>query len=315
MGGYDKPIIQTSNPNKKVSASIVRNRTIFYGEVIDISDNTNGGRIKVRIPELDNRTANNDLPWSYPLMPKFFHNYPQVGEMVRIFLEDNKFPERSRFWLGSIISQPQKIGYDSKFTALSTTNLGVTKPEKAPSTYPDADGVFPTKKDVAIVGKVNTDVILRVNEVHIRAGKHENDNILKLNTENPASIDMVFEPNPAGENVDATNYKTFINSFENNNNYYSNTIIQSDKIAIISHEGNPSFKATKLDGLDRKRIFDTGHPIARADVLVDALEVLRKAILGHVHGYSAIPADKNEIINSLEKLQFELIMQKNIVTN
>ena len=295
---FDKPIIQTSNPNKKEHANIVRNRTIFYGEVINIGDETDGGRIKVRIPELDNRTANNELPWCYPLLPKFFHIYPQVGEMVRVFLEDTKFPERSRFWLGSIISQPQKIGFDSKFTALSTTNLALTSPEKALTTYPDADGVFPTKSDIAIVGKVNTDIILRINEVHIRAGKHENDDILKLNTENPASIAMVYEPIQG-----------------NTDNYYSNTIIQSDKIAIISHSGNPNFKAARLSAEDRKRIFENGHPIARADVLVDALEVLRQAILAHIHGYSGIPADKNDIINKLEKLQFELIMQKNIVTN
>ena len=295
---FDKPIIQTSNPNKKEHANIVRNRTIFYGEVIDISDETDGGRIKVRIPELDNRTANNELPWCYPLLPKFFHIYPQVGEMVRVFLEDTKFPERSRFWMGSIISQPHKIGFDSKFTALSTTNLGVTLPERAPTTYPDADGVFPTKDDIAIVGKVNTDIILRVNELHLRAGKHENDDILKLNTENPASIDMVYEPLQG-----------------NTGNYYSNTIIQSDKIAIISHTGNPNFKAARLSPEDRTRIFEEGHPIARADVLVEALNVIRQALLNHIHGYSAVPADKNEIINKLEELQFEQIMQKNIVTN
>lgn len=295
---YDKPILQTSNPNKKENSSIVRNRTIFYGEVIDISDNTEGGRIKVRVPELDNKTANSNLPWAYPLLPKFFHLYPQIGEMVRIFIEDNKFPERSRFWLGSIISQPQKIGYDSKFTALSTTNFGVINPEKAPYTFPDAEGVFPTKNDVAIVGKVNTDVILRVNEVHIRAGKHDKDDILKLNTENPASIHMVYEPTD-----------------ENNDKYYSNTVIQSDKIAIVSHSGIPNFKAAKLTPQDRKRIFENGHPIARADVLVDALEIIRLALLGHIHGYSGIVADKNDIINKLEKLQFDLIKQNNIVTN
>lgn len=295
---FEKPIIQTSNPNKKEHANIVRNRTIFYGEVISISDETDGGRIKVRIPELDNRTSNNDLPWSYPLLPKFFHIYPQVGEMVRILIEDTKFPERSRFWLGSIISQPQKIGYDSKFTALSTTNLGLTSPEKAPITYPDADGVFLTKDDVGIVGKVNTDVILRLNEVYIRAGKHENDDILKLNTKNPASINLVFEP------IDG-----------NTNSYYSGTIIQSDKIAIISHNGNPKFKAARITPEDRTRIFEEGHPIARADVLVEALEVIRVALINHIHGYSALPADKTAVIKKLEELQFEQIMQKNIVIN
>jgi len=296
--GFDKPIVQTSNPNKKENTSIVRNRTIFYGEVIDISDDTDGGRIKVRIPELDNRTANNDLPWSYPFMPKFFHIYPQVGEIVRVLIEDNKFTERSRFWMGSIISQPQKIGFDSKFTALSTTNLGLTRPEKAPSTYPDADGIYPTRDDVAIVGKVNTDVILRLNEVHLRAGKHENDDVLKLNTKNPASIDMVFEPN---ENDDGV--------------FYSNTVIQADKIAIITHNGNPRFKVAKVTPEDRIRIFEEGHPLARADVLIEALEIIRVALIGHVHGYSGLDADKNSVIKKLEKLQFEQILQKDIVIN
>lgn len=296
--GFDKPIIQTSNPNKREHASLVRNRTIFYGEVISITDDSDGGKVKVRILELDNRTADADLPDCYPLLPRFFHLYPQVGEMVRIFIEDTKFPERSRFWLGSIISQPQKIGFDSKYTALSTTNLAVSRPQKAPSTFPDAFGVFPTKSDVAIVGKVNTDIILKVNEVHLRAGKHENDDILKLNTTNPAKISMVFEPTQDDGDI-----------------YYSNTIIQSDKIALISHEGNPRFKAANLTSEDRVKVFEEGHPIARSDVLIEALEVIRTALLVHIHPYSAVAPDKTVVIKKLEELQFELISQKNIVTN
>ena len=295
---FDKPYVQTSNPNKPQNAGIVPNRTIYYGEVISIVDDTDGGRIKVRVPDLDNKTGDDDLPWCYPMLPKYFHIFPQVGEIVRIFLEDIKFPEKSRFWLGSVISQPQKIGFDSKFTALSTTNLGLTAPEKAPSTYPDAVGVFPLKSDVALVGKINTDVILRVNEVHIRAGKHENDNVLKLNTKNPAEISMIYEPQTGTENE-----------------YYSNTIIMSDKIALISHNGNPQFKAARLTSEDRHRIFEEGHPIARADVLIEALEVIRTALINHIHGYSGLPADKTAVIKKLEEIQFEAILQKNIVTN
>lgn len=296
--GFDKPIIQTSNAYKKEQAGIVRNRTIFYGEVVDIDDETDGGIIKVRIPELDNKTGDSDLPDCYPLQPKFFYVYPQLGEMVRIFIEDNKFPERSRFWLGPVISQPHKIGFDSRFSALSTTNLSMTKPLAAPSTYPDADGVFPTKTDIAIVGKVNTDIILKVNELHLRAGKHENDEILKLNTKNPAHISMVYEP-LEGENE----------------NYYSNTIVLSDKIGLITHDGNPKFKAARINSEDRARVFAEGHPISRADILIEALEVFRQALLGHVHGYSGIPADKNAVIKKLEELQLEAILQKNVVTN
>jgi hypothetical protein len=298
MDNQANKVFHTSNAYKQTPAYIIPNRTIFYGDVISIDDDVDGGRIKVRILDLDNRTTDSDLPWCYPLLPRFFHLYPQVGEKVRVFIEDMSFPQRSRFWLGSIISQPQKIGFDSKVTALSTTNLGITLPEKAPSTYPDALGVFPLKTDVAVVGKVNTDVILRLNEIHIRAGKHENDNILKLNTKNPAEISMVFEPKNG-----------------TTNDYYSSTVIMSDKIAIISHTGNPQFKAARVTPEDRVRIFEEGHPIARADVLVEALEVIRRALINHIHGYSAVPAEKTEIITALEKLQFEPIMQRNIVTN
>jgi len=293
---YDKPIIQTSNPFKKTTKYEL-NKTIYYGEVISIDDLTDGGMIKVKIPELDNRTGNSDLPWCYPLLPKFFYVCPQVGEMVRIFIEDIKYPQRSRYWLGSIISQLQKVGYDSVYTALSTTNVAITNPEPAVSTYPDADGVFPLKSDVAIIGKVNTDVILRINEVHIRAGKHEVDDILKLNVKNPAEISLIYEQqNNTGE-------------------YQSNTLIMSDKIALISHSGNPQFKAARLNNDDRKRIFDEGHPIARGDVLVEALNIVRNALITHIHGYSNLPADKNSIIRDLENINFEAILQNNIIIN
>ena len=293
---FDKPVIQTSNPFRK-QGQLKINRSIYYGEVISIEDETDGGRIKVRVPGLDNDISNENLGWAYPMQTKFFHIYPKVGEIVRIILEDNSFPQRSRFWEGPVISQPQKIEFDSKFTALSTTNYAITNPEKAPHTFPDAKGVFPGKEDVAIVGRVNTDVILRLNEVHIRAGKHENEDILKLNTKNPAQLSLIYEQDPDSDD------------------FYSNSILMSDKIALISHDGIPRFKAARLESEDRERIFNEGHPLARADVLVEALNIIRRAIVTHIHGYNGLPADKFAAITELEKINFEAIMQKNIVIN
>lgn len=293
----NKPYLQTSNPFKKEGSTFEITRTIYYGEVVSIDDPTDGGRIKVRIPGFDNKTSNDELPWCYPLMPKFFHVYPRVGEMVRIFIENVKYPERSRFWLGSIISQPQKIGFDTIYTALSTTNYELISPEPAPSKYPDADGVFPLKTDVAIVGRVNTDVILRINEVHIRAGKHENDNILKLNTINPAEISLVYEPSSG------------------TSKFISSSIIMSDKIALISHSGNPQFKAARIESKDREKIFKEAHPIGRGDIIIEVLEIFRKALINHIHGYSGLPADKTSIISSLEKIDLNAIINENIVIN
>lgn len=290
-------IVKSNSVYKKIGSEVTPTRTIYYGEVMSIDDLTDGGRIKVKILGLDNKIKNtNDLPDCYPLMPKFFHIYPKVGEIVRVFIEDIKYPQRSRFWLGSIISQPQKIEFDSFYTALSTTNMALTRPEEAPSKKPEADGVFPTKDDVAILGRANTDIIQRDKQLELRAGKHTFDNILELNTKNPASLKLSFD-----------NIKE--------NEYYSNTIISSDKIALISHSGNPQFKAVRVDSGERERIFNEGHPLARADVLVDALNLMRRAILNHIHGYSGLPSDKNSIIKDLEAINFDAMIQENIVIN
>lgn len=292
----DKPILQKSNPFKP-TVDYKINRTIYYGEVISIEDNSDGGKLKVRIADLDNKTSNENLPYAYPMLTKFFHVYPKVGEVVRVFIEDIRYPQKSRFWEGPIISQPHKINFDSKYSALSTTNMGLTRPDKAPSTFPDADGVFPTKDDVAIVGRLNTDVILRLNEVHIRAGKHENNDILKLNKKNPAQISLVFEPKG------------------DDDEYYSSSVVLADKIGLISHSGDPKFRAAKLNANDRERIFNQGHPIGRGDLIVEAFNLIRKALINHIHGYSGLPAEKTAIINELEQINFEQILQKNIVIN
>jgi hypothetical protein len=299
MGSFDKKYVQTSNPYESIEDKNPSKRNIFYGQVISIVDETDGGGIKVRIPALDKATTPDDnLPFCYPMLPKFFHVYPKVGEVVRIFIQDMKYPNRSRFWLGSVISQPHKVGFDPFPDALSTTNAKVTAPEKAPSTFPNADGVYPTKEDIAIVGRVNTDIIFRNSQLEFRAGKHENNEPLKLNTTNPATFSLTYEAKP-----------------EDEDDIYSSSLLLSDKIALISHDGIPKFKAAKIEPEDRVRIFNEAHPMARGDVLVQALNIIRRAIIAHIHGYSGVEADKNSIIKDLESLNFEEILQKNIVIN
>ena len=293
----DKPILQKSGSNvyRQTGSDDISTRFVYYGEVVSVDDETDGGRIKVRVDGLDNKTSNDNLPWSYPELTKFFHIYPKVGEVVRVTIENLKYPQRSRFWSGPIISQLHKTKFDGIYTSLSTTNMALVRPDKAPSTFPDADGVYPKKDDVAILGRVNNDIILRRNETYIRTGKHFDNNVLELNTKNPAILSQHFE--------------------QNDNDMRSSTVVLSDKIALITHQGRPKFKATELTKEDRDKIFENGHPIARADILVEILDKIRRAILLHIHGYHALPADKNLIITELEKLNFDEILQKNVVTN
>lgn len=297
---YDKKHLNNSDPYKKIDSYSNTVNNIFNGEVVSVFDETDGERIKVKILELDNHIIdNNDLPYCYPLLPKFLHIKPKVGEYVRILIQNTDHPQRNRFYIGSVISQPHKINFDSINTALSTSGLGFIAPDKAPSTYPEADGVFPKENDIALVGRNNSDLILSENSAELRAGKHNNNEILKLNIKNPASLKLVYESS----------------SDVNDDDFISKTILTSDKIALISHSGQPNFKSARLDVEDRDRIFEEGHPLARADVLVEILNIFRDAIIKHIHGYSKLPADKNSIINDLENIDITSILQKNIVIN
>jgi hypothetical protein len=268
-------------------------KSIYFARVVSIDDKLDGGRIKVRIADLDNEITDGNLSFCYPILPKFFWNFPKVGEVVRIFIEDTRYPQKGRHWMGSVISQPQKIKRDDALTALSTTGQKTNPPEQAISTIPDAIGVFPDLDAIGLVGRDNVDVILRERELELRCGKHEFDNVLSINRKNPATIKLNFESE--GER--------------------SSAIIQADKIALLSHGGNPKFKALNIDKAERDRIFEEAHPAAYGDILVAILEVYRKAMLTHVHGYSGIAADKNKAIADLEKVNLQSLVSPNIVIN
>lgn len=292
MGLADK-IIHNSNSYSS-SNNKTDNRTIFWGEVISISDDEN---IQVRIPNLDNTVMNDSLPICYPLNPKFFHIYPKIGEVVRIFIEDTDFPQRSRYWSGPIISDLRNINYCNKFDAFATSNLKTSAPRKSLDTLPDAKGVFPEKSDIGIIGRNNTDIVLKDNQLEIRTGKHELNNVLKLNKKNPAIFKQNFS------NVDSKNKPI------------SETLLVSDKIALISHNGTPKFKAYDFTNDDLNKIFTDGHPMTRGDILVQMLEKIRSSILQHIHGYSGLPADKDKLIIELQNLDFTKILNRDLVIN
>jgi hypothetical protein len=270
-------------------------QNVYWGVVRSVYDPTEGGRIKVYIPKLDVTTLPENLPWADPMLPKFFHLYPKKDEVVRVFIGDSTKPQSQRFWMGSVISQLQKVEEETLYTALATSDINFTAPERAISTYPDAKGVFPEQEDIGIIGRDNTDIILRVRDVEIRAGKNENENVFVLNKTNPASIRATY---------DVTGDTTI-----------SSSMIMADKIGLIAHEGIPKFKAAEITQEDRQNIFSQSHPLGRGDVIVEALELLRKALVQHIHPYSGVPADKSGILIDLEKADFTQILQKNIVIN
>lgn len=295
---YDRDYLASNGGvGKKKQFDPSLNRIIYWGEVISIDDEYESGNIQVRIAELDNLVDDINLPKAYPLLPKFLNINPKKGEIVRIILENPDTPQRGRMWIGSVISQLQYIEYEDLLTALSTTHLGNLKPSPSIKTYPDAKNVFPDREDVALIGRKNNDIILKENKTLIRTGKHVDGDIYKLNKINPSFIEMSFDrKNDKGDIV-------------------SENIIMADKIALISHDGIPKIRPFDIDDTLKEKIFSELSPLVRGNKLVKILELFRQFLLEHVHPYNALPPDPSGKYLDLQKLNFESILQKNIVIN
>ena len=174
-------------------------KILYFGEVVDIDDEFESRTIKVRIPDFDTRIINTvDLPPCYPLFPAFYHFVPKVGERVvvlmdRVYNADAKVNQEKRYYLGVSISQPQNINFDPfYYTAASNEADGWVQRDTPISEIPEAKGTYLEKDEVGIVGRDNTDVILKDSEVLIRAGKHEKDDVTAFNRKDPAYIQIRY---------------------------------------------------------------------------------------------------------------------------
>jgi hypothetical protein len=185
-------------------------RNIYYGRVLDNDDPLMLGRIRVH-PDIENLPAlesavegfdkNSQNPdngkWSIkdpliflPLLPYFVNQVPKIGERVLIlYFNNSKQNLRDRFYLIGPYSSPTKIqneDYSSSRTHLSsgTQNDRRKYPniKNLDGTYADVtnQGVFAEPDDVALKGRGTSDLIIKENDVLLRAGKHRlpnNENI------------------------------------------------------------------------------------------------------------------------------------------
>jgi hypothetical protein len=151
---------------------------IRVAEVMSVEDPKKTGRIKVRIDGIDKGDITvESLPYCVPLTPRFLNVMPKVGELVLVFQYEHKkglkYTEFSsqRFWIGPIISQSNKLGYDPIVDARSIMTGGKFKVPDI--TLSNTTGVFPNDDDIALQSRGNTDVILKEGQIWIRAGKYK----------------------------------------------------------------------------------------------------------------------------------------------
>ena len=256
---------------------------IRESKVISVDDKYMGGRIKVRLGGLDANKSINDIPYCFPLLPKLIHVNPKIGEMVLVILEKNGSPTANRFYVGPIISQPYFIKQDLyDTTAFNMLVNSKTKPQQDPEQDCLTKGTLPDREDIALIGRENSDVILKTNEIRLRCGYKENPNgpikqRLHFNKIDPAYIQLKYKKLKDNNNKE-------INSFIN---------IVADRINLLSRDSSEVYNLTDptdlIEDNELLKILNSAHPVIYGDELVAFLKQFLEIYRTHTHPFSMTP--------------------------
>lgn len=328
--------------NESKGVKLITSPIWHYGIVKNINDPLKAGRIQVRIigssaDGLDNDTPedietnlpeNGGLPWCEPLLPKFINAIPKVGELVKIVTFDYRNKRVNRQYIGPVIPQqipPDLLNSDNTESQLKITN-GLITPERGGNWSPNWENnsrssqgvwkIYPDINDIAILGRRNTDIILKNNgnydEIILRVGKIDSNSLKKtpLNGEPPYSLNI---KNPGYITVNFTEKEAFTNTLNldtqklNLTTDRSHINLVATKINLISHEGskkrglvNPIIKGTDIK-LQQEIEDNLLHPLPYGDVLWEFIILLGNYIFNHIHEGSRLPPDKDKTKDDLLK--------------
>lgn len=286
-----------TNANAKAATGRVSNydtknnyKHIAIGEVVSVDDNKGLGRIKVRIKGPinlggDDSVLDKDLPWCTPLIPKMFSVQPKPKESVYLFNFGRDKQHADRLYMGPIISQSQKLGFDAYYgSSLAGFTFGTQAPNIDVNTIPELNGVFPNPSDVSIEGRMNTDMIHKDNEIIMRVSKSIES---ATSTTNP--YPFKFNRNTQGY----IQVKGNVSLNPSNSLKGTVTNVVANKINLITHDGGtPRFNVTNQTNMisDEELAKIIGpesqggaHRLPFGDVLLEYLRLLKNALYYHVH--------------------------------
>lgn len=281
-------------------------------KVFSVNDDTDSDLIKVRFrPEDDKISRTEDLPDCFPLLPKMFRVKPKVGEAVFVFTAITGEGNSQRLYIGPVISQTHKMLNDPYDTAISFTNGAVLGPDIAPSTNPDTHGAYPEGDTVAVRGRGDCDIQINEDDLRIRCGvkisnsdsrnrfktweRRKKDNNAVFNKQSPAYMKLKYHRNASDYSTTAT--------------------IVADKINLITHNIG-RFNLTDRDDLISDKAMDEiikkAHQLPYGDILIEFLEIFRRAFLSHVHPYPGLPPCTTDDVVKVSSYSLKDMLSENV---
>lgn len=277
-------------------------------EVISIDDEYNSGRIKVASFPYDATKKTEDIQYAYPLLPKTFYAVPKIGEAVLVFYMIGSDEGSNRYYIGPIISQLPDLEYSNiSTTALSNYPGETTKINTNQDMLNNTLGAFGDLNDICVYGRKGSDIILKEDDVRIRAGarvKSNNKVGIEFNRFNPAYLKLKYSDESKvyyNRNVGTDNEHVIYNS--------SATLV-ADEINLLSHLSQTNFNIT--DSLDlvsdenMTKILENAHVLPYGDVLVDFLKYFLQMFKEHAHPFPG----KSTILPSGHQGFFDYDFQK-----
>lgn len=263
---------------------------LFFVPVLDVTDDDAGLRIKVRLPHYDDpKTPLSELPYVFPLVPKFLHINPKVNELVAVILQSIGAGAGDRFFIGPFISQPQMLNNDPAFYSAQSLFTGqqISKPLPSPFLDPENEGTLPDREDIALLGRGDADIILKEDEVRIRCG-HKSKALankkecLNFNKEDLSYIQLKYEKT---KDAKGNEYSSVIN-------------IVADRINLLSHDSGTYFNLGNNKDLitneEMKKILDKAHKLPYGDLLIKFISDFIRVFENHTHPFPGDPPDLTE---------------------
>lgn len=299
-----------SNDNEVV-LTIAKVREV---ENVYSKDGADGHRVRAEFFQ-DHAKNIEDIPWAFPLLPKMFQSVPKVGEAVLLITDRLQDTKSQRYYIGPIVSQPQFMEYCLKEDATTLLQSADRKPIGMISNNDATRGSFPNVNDVAVVGRGEEDVTLKYDgttkssEVAIRAGIRQEPqysegedikgNVI-FNETDPAYVQVKRKNSIASKGGHEAN--SLVNIVADRINIMSN---RDDAVSHNLHDKKTLVAEEKMDD-----IMDSLHQVPMGDKLVELLELMRGAIMNHVHPWAGMRqcGDWQEYVNKLSSYDIPSIL-------
>ena len=302
---------------------------IKIGTVVEVEDGfsqtpSGGMRVRAKLDEDKQKQQKNELiPWAFPLLPKSIQTPPKKGEAVLIIADEvGGFNSGQRYYIGPLISQPQYNTFCPAENGTTLLKFSSRQPLPSLDWISETFGAFPKKEDVALIGRGAEDVVLKYNdtnkisEVDIRAGirgegiyspvdKTDNNKVvgnIVFNDIDPAYIQLKYKSGiTTGDKKEAN---SLINIVADRIN------IMSNKDSNVNHDLHDSDTLVKESEISN--MMDRLHQVPMGDKLVEILDIMKGAILHHVHpcGGKEQAGDTPGYINKLKDYDLNKILSE-----